>query len=644
MSRKRIDVDEVKKSKYLQQTLDFLKENYKIAFKMAGNESELRKCPLHDDKKTRSFNVRVVDDEIKFHCFGACNSDFDIVNIIMRLDRIKFKPALELFAEYLKRTRKDKVEAPPFQEPPEDNIVQDSKQPTATADPDFEEELEFAANLYHDVLMAEGKEQDHFRKYLAKRGVGDNEIHRFGIGVSPSYKSDYNGRALCDAKGNKWRMKDDGRLMVGIAGTSILSCLRSKQVYFQIGDKFACKIVFPVRGLDGKIKAMMGRNTKKGGTWRTHRGAKKGSLLYGLDKNVRNIIRNKTVILVEGIYDFFALHKLFRDQDLQSIVVATMGPVTKVQVAILESLPKLLGVKLLRRDATEDDQARLLKSLDVENYVVAFDNDDAGESFLNRLTGLVGPNKNVFRMDLRGLKDPNDKDPNDVYAKVLPFLDLNQMLEHMRIAKETKVARERVFTIRIPGGLKGRGRGLGGALKMWLFKKGDAPAEASLGGASGKPKNPKIMYFDGDNLKELLSYDNDRMPKSRIKDIESLFKDYAAEPFECSVRLHAAFVKWGYKKTGNALILLLWLVMEQQQRSPHEIADNATKMAVALNTNRVTIQKHLAVLRRNGFLIVDEDVKTRERFTTAYLNPESLNKEKKRVKKGRRRIYPPVFG
>ncbi len=636
MGKKRIDAKELKKPKYLKQTLSFLSERYGIRFRMTGEDSGECRCPFHNERKP-SFKLYVLDGKVMFRCFGKCNSNFDVFNIIEKREGAGLKQAIAIFSDYLKRNAKG-MDASPKADETEDN-KQVSIQPSVAMDADFEEELEFAAKTYRDILLHGDREVDVFLEYLAKRGIGTDEIIDFGIGVSPPYKSSYNGRALCDAKDNRWHWKDGGRLMVGIRGRSILTCLRAKGVNYKIADKFACKIIFPVRGLDGRIKALMGRNAKDNGSWSTHKGAKKSRLLYGLDRNARNIIRNRTVILTEGIYDFFALHKLFKDPGLHSVVVSTMGPVTREQVKMLKRLPELLGAKPFAENPTEEEIATLRKTLEVENYIAAFDNDEAGESFLGRLAELVGPDKNVFRMDMLGFKDAND-----AYRHVPPFLDLNGLLQHMKTAKDTPHARERKFSLLVPGGLKGSGGGLGVALKVQLYRKAGSRPEARPRAASAKPANVDIMHIDGNRLKGLLSYSNNRMPKSRIRDIEALFKDYAAEPFKDSIRLHGAFVKWGYKKPGIALMLLLWLVVEQQRRTPHEVSDNATEMADALGTTPRTIMTHLATLRRKGFLVVEDDIKTGRRFITAYLDPSSPNKEKKRLKKGRRRIFPPTVG
>jgi len=632
---KQIDAKELKNPKYLKQMLDFLRERYGIRFRMTGEDSGVCKCPFHSERKP-SFKFAILDDKVVFRCFGKCASSYDIFNLIEKREGTEFVQAIAIFSDYLKTTAKGTKATKPDQRGDGKHAPVSS---STSIDTDFDEELEFAAKTYRDILLHGDREVDAFLEYLAKRGVNTDEIIDFGIGVSPSYKSSYNGRALCDAKDNRWHWKDGGRLMVGIRGRSILTCLRAKGVKYKIADKFACKIVFPVRGLDGRIKALMGRNAKDKGLWSTHTGAKKSRLLYGLDRNARNIIRSRTVILTEGIYDFFALHKVFKDPDLHSVVVSTLGPVTREQVKMLKRLPELLGTKPFAENPTEEEIATLRKTLEVENYVAAFDNDEAGEGFLDKLVELVGPDKNVFRMDMLRFKDANE-----AYRHVPPFLDLNGMLKHLKTAKETIYARERQFSLLVPGGLKGSGGGLGVALKVKLYRKAGSRSVPPPQAASAKPANVDKMHFDGNRLKRLLSYGNDRMPKSRIKDIEALFNEYAAAPFKDSIKLHGAFVKWGYKTPGIALMLLLWLVVEQQRRDPHEVSDNATEMAKALGTTPRTIMTHLATLRRKGFLIVDEDIKTGKRFITAYLDPNSPKKEKKRLKKGRRRIYLPAVG
>ena len=58
-------------------------------------------CPFHADTKD-SFIVYVnKNDEVRFHCFGACKGDWDIYDLIMLRKKYRFKKAQQLWAEHL---------------------------------------------------------------------------------------------------------------------------------------------------------------------------------------------------------------------------------------------------------------------------------------------------------------------------------------------------------------------------------------------------------------------------------------------------------------------------------------------------------------------------------------------------------------
>jgi phosphatidylserine/phosphatidylglycerophosphate/cardiolipin synthase-like enzyme len=58
-------------------------------------------CPFHADAK-ESFMVNVnKDDQVRFHCFGACKGDWDIYDVIMLRNKDRFSKAQQVWAEHL---------------------------------------------------------------------------------------------------------------------------------------------------------------------------------------------------------------------------------------------------------------------------------------------------------------------------------------------------------------------------------------------------------------------------------------------------------------------------------------------------------------------------------------------------------------
>ena len=53
-------------------------------------------CPFHADTKD-SFMVYVnKNDEVRFHCFGACKGDWDIYDLIMLRKKYRFREAQQV--------------------------------------------------------------------------------------------------------------------------------------------------------------------------------------------------------------------------------------------------------------------------------------------------------------------------------------------------------------------------------------------------------------------------------------------------------------------------------------------------------------------------------------------------------------------
>jgi DNA primase len=58
-------------------------------------------CPFHADTKD-SFRLYVDrNDVVRFHCFGECNGDWDIYDVIMLREKCSFREAQKVWADYL---------------------------------------------------------------------------------------------------------------------------------------------------------------------------------------------------------------------------------------------------------------------------------------------------------------------------------------------------------------------------------------------------------------------------------------------------------------------------------------------------------------------------------------------------------------
>ena len=210
--------------------------------------------------------------------------------------------------------------------------------------PELREVLDRATEFYHSLLMSDGKQFVAIRKYLYRRGVDEKMMRDFNIGYCPPFKDEkFNGRALLDnyldhfmsdhhvfslfCEAGLFRLLNDK----SVAGYSFycrqIDSTRKDPFSRNYADYFAGRITFPIYDAKGHIQGFMGRRPNDQGIkWIKQQ--QKGILntkewLYGIHKAGRWIEQYKTVILVEGIFDYFAFLKLFQDQN-KPIVISTL--------------------------------------------------------------------------------------------------------------------------------------------------------------------------------------------------------------------------------------------------------------------------------------------------------------------------------
>ena len=160
-------------------------------------------CPFHADTED-SFLVYVnKNDEVRFHCFGACNGDWDIYDLIMLRKKIGFKKAQQVWARNLgvEDFKSYAGGSPCIPEPDDTPEPEDAVGFVEPIKPDQKSAaiLEEAAKFYHGLLMINESRFKPIWDYLAHRGVGKDTMSKFNIGYAPPYSdAKYRGRALVD--------------------------------------------------------------------------------------------------------------------------------------------------------------------------------------------------------------------------------------------------------------------------------------------------------------------------------------------------------------------------------------------------------------------------------------------------------------
>ncbi|MEN8782495.1 MAG: CHC2 zinc finger domain-containing protein [Desulfobacterales bacterium] len=352
-----------------------------IRFKRVKKYRYNAPCPFHADTK-ESFLVYVnKDDEVRFHCFGACNGDWDIYDLIMLRKKYPYRRAQQVWAGHLGVTNFtfDDGRSPCIPEPDETaepdepvgfaEMKQRNQQMVAT--------LDDAATFYHELLMSNEDRFSTVWDFLARRGVEKETIRMFNIGYAPPYSDyQYNGRALIT--GILARVEKDPGTFNAFSDAGLVRFLNDgsvkgygyycRQIDFErkdsfsrkYADYFAGRMVFPIYGAAAGLTGMVGRRLEERGVrWLKHQAREVPlsvkSWLYGIEKAAPYIQQYRTIILVEGLLDYFAFYNLLQGQD-KLVVVSTLG------------------------SYLTPEAATILKSLDIENYIAAYDWDELGRN------------------------------------------------------------------------------------------------------------------------------------------------------------------------------------------------------------------------------------------------------------------------
>ncbi|MBU2620879.1 MAG: toprim domain-containing protein [Proteobacteria bacterium] len=592
MNSAKPDYIQLKSETYLNQIVNYAEGLLDVKFHSMGENRYSTFCPFHAETKN-SFRVYVNGkDEVRFHCFGACGSEWDLYDIIMLRKKCGFREAQRIWAEYLNIKdfspfdgKSSRIPEPDIEPEPDDTVLFAEPEP----DPEIITALDEGACFYNKLLLSDEEGFSEIFKYLLRRGVGKDLISRFKIGYAPSYSDTrYEGRALISNflprfekdyttfkpfdKASLVRLLNDGASKAYFYYRKQIDNSREKDIFSKnYGDYFAGKIVFPIFNSDASIVGLIGRRTdNRCARWikqKTNTVFSTKSWLYGIDKASRYIKQYRAVILVEGIFDYFAFYNLLQDQE-KPIVVSTLG------------------------SHLTDEALNIFKSLGVEHFIIAYDWDQAGKNGIGKIASQVG-GKVYF---LGGLKE--GQDPYDMLKHAVNAIDGFSLDKLMTSAKKTQEKTGKPVNIHIMS----RGSDV-------VFETTDAGNTPDfLKGIS----EAKEFIYDVDDFLPLLSYDhgNKAMLEENLQQIIKLLETRPEKlKSEKIFTIPANFLKTeGYTDLGQALILWIRLVIEQQTRR-RKIAETDETLADWLRTSRQTISKHKSNLKSLGFLNIDASKK-----------------------------------
>ena len=285
-------------------------------------------CPFHGEK-TPSFNV--VEDKQFYHCFG-CGRSGDVFKFIEEYQQVNFADAVRILAERLGIQMATPVQSSVQPRLPHQNLY------------DMHEK---AARFYHAILMTT-KMGEEARNYLYKRGLTDDVLKHFMIGLAPAERSYLYQRLADDYSEND--LLDSG-----------LFYLSESNQFF---DTFHNRIMFPLSNDQGKVIAFSGRvwqeTDSQTGKYKNSRATtifNKSYELYHLERVKKGSGKAPEIYLMEGFMDVIAAYRAGIEN-----AVASMG--TALTSEHVEHLKRFTKKVIVTYDGDKAGQAATAKALD----------------------------------------------------------------------------------------------------------------------------------------------------------------------------------------------------------------------------------------------------------------------------------------
>ena len=329
-------------------------------------------CPFHGEK-TPSFNV--VEDKQFYHCFG-CGRSGDVFKFIEEYRGVTFMDAVQIVSE------KAGIAIQNQARPHQPTLVNPNQ--------DLYDIHQEASKFYQAILMTT-KMGEEARSYLHERGLTDEVIRHFQLGLAPA-EGNYLYRNLSEKFSEKV-ITDSGLFTISDAGT--------------VFDAFQDRIMFPLTDDTGRVIAFSGRLWKeavdgshqaKYKNSRSTRLFNKSFELYHLDQAKTSAKKLREMYVMEGFMDVIAAYRAGIEN-----AVASMGTaLTPEHVHHLSHFTK--------------------------KVILTYDGDKAGlEATVKALDVLQD-------LDLEIVRIPDQMDPDEYLKKTSPE-ELASLLKDSRISK-----------------------------------------------------------------------------------------------------------------------------------------------------------------------------------------------------------------
>ncbi len=263
-------------------------------------------CPFHKEK-TPSFSV--LEDRGIFKCFG-CGKAGDVFGFVMELEKLAFPEAVERLAQRANITLQ-------LEQNPQEQEQQSERESVYVA-------ARAAAGWYYKVLRA--NEGQVAKEYVAKRGLGEPVLKKFGVGFAPTRQ----GAMLA-------QLTSEGITEQSLEAAGVISTGNQGLPY----ERFRGRLIFPIFAATGRIIGFGGRIIP--GVDASSNQAKyvnspetsiynKSVVLYGLFQGKDAIRKEQKAYLVEGYLDVLAM----AEAGIENVVAASGTSLTTGQLDVLK--------------------------------------------------------------------------------------------------------------------------------------------------------------------------------------------------------------------------------------------------------------------------------------------------------------------
>ena len=330
-------------------------------------------CPFHSNTRTPAFVV--FPDSQSWRCFGQCNEGGDLFGFVMKRDNLDFQEALKQLADKAGVTLKPQTQADKKHDQERDTLI----------------DIMEATVAFYRQQMLETTPGEKALDYLYKRGLTDETIKTWGLGYAP----------------DSWSLLLDHLLAKGYTRDLILQAgMLSQGDDGRVYDRFRDRLMFPIRGIYGKMAGFGGRVLNPDDVPKYLNSPAtdlfdKGRLLYGLDQARATMRAESQAVIVEGYMDVIGLH-----QAGFTNAVSPMG--TALTEAQFHLVKKMTSNIILALDPDAAGQKATLRGLETARKAMDMDEQLDFDS-----RGLLKIER-FLKADIRVTTLPEGKDPDEI--------------------------------------------------------------------------------------------------------------------------------------------------------------------------------------------------------------------------------------